>query len=75
MIITLLLGVAFFGGLVKTNEAASVPLLAKIILVIYLLFAASHLFSARRRTANFFNREASVFCWFLPAVLPRYCYL
>jgi two-component system sensor histidine kinase PilS (NtrC family) len=55
MIITLLLSVAFFGGLVETNEAAGFPLLAKIILVIYLLFAASHLFSARRRTANFFN--------------------
>jgi len=55
MIITLLLGIAHFGGLNDVSFAAGYPVFATMILVAYLVFAAFNLFSARRKGANYFR--------------------
>ena len=52
MVITLLLGIAHFGGLTETAAGASSQSFASAVLLSYLLFAAFHLFSARRPGAN-----------------------
>ncbi len=55
MIITMLLGFAHFGELLGTNGTETYRVLANAILISYMLFAAYHLFSARRIDANFFK--------------------
>jgi two-component system sensor histidine kinase PilS (NtrC family) len=55
LVITVLLGIAYFGNLVEFNEPAAYPVLANAALVSYLLFAAYHLFSARRKDADFYR--------------------
>ena len=55
MVITMLLGVAHFGDLMNTSESATRPALANAVLISYLLFASFHLFSARRKKANFYS--------------------
>ena len=52
MVIALLLGVAHFGGLTAPVAGATGQAFASAILISYLLFAAFHLFSARRPRAN-----------------------
>jgi two-component system sensor histidine kinase PilS (NtrC family) len=53
MVVTVLLGLAHFGGVTAAANAYGVPrIAASIILLGYLLFAAFHLFSARRPDAN-----------------------
>jgi len=52
MAITLLLGTAHFSGLTQSAAGTSSQAFASAILLCYLLFAAFHLFSARRRGAN-----------------------
>ncbi len=52
MVITLLLGAAHFGGLTAPVAGATGQAFASAVLVSYLLFAAFHLFSARRPRAN-----------------------
>jgi two-component system sensor histidine kinase PilS (NtrC family) len=52
MVITLLLGTAHFGGLTETAVNASSQAFASAVLLSYLLFAAFHLFSAKKPTAN-----------------------
>jgi two-component system sensor histidine kinase PilS (NtrC family) len=53
MVITLLLGVAHFGGLTETAASANSQAFASATLLSYLLFAAFHLFSAQRPGANY----------------------
>ncbi len=48
MVITVLLGVGFFGGFIGTTSANQHPAFAGAVLTGYLLFAAFHLFSAMR---------------------------
>jgi two-component system sensor histidine kinase PilS (NtrC family) len=55
IVITLLLAIAHFGDLVNPSIAGGQPTLAKGILVFYLIFAAFHLFSARRKNTNYFR--------------------
>jgi len=55
LVIVVLLGLSHFGGL---NQAAAGPAgmaVAGAVLLAYLLFTAFHLFSARRKLANFFR--------------------
>jgi len=58
MVIAALLGLAHFAGLVDTGERAVIQPLAGAALVAYLLFAAFHLFSARRTGANYYQLAA-----------------
>lgn len=62
MVITLLLAVAFFSGLMELGGNTGRPLspnpAISAILIAYLLFAAFHLFSARRRGANCYRLAA-----------------
>jgi two-component system sensor histidine kinase PilS (NtrC family) len=54
MVIAALLGVAHFGGLTESAvDAGSHQAFANAVLLCYLLFAAFHLFSARRPSANY----------------------
>ena len=55
MIITLLLGLAHFGGLLETSESGRYPTLASAALIAYLAFAAFKLFSTRREGDNYFR--------------------
>ena len=52
MVIALLLGVAHFSGLIESGGHQILPTLAGAVLLAYLLFAAFHLFSARRKGAD-----------------------
>ncbi|HET6591491.1 MAG TPA: hypothetical protein VFG48_01115, partial [Xanthomonadales bacterium] len=58
MVITLLLGTAHFGGLTETALSAASQTFASAALLSYLLFAAFHLFSARRPGANCYQLAA-----------------
>lgn len=55
MVITVLLGAGFFGGVLGTTTAAQHPGIAGAVLTGYLLFAAFHLFSAARPNKNVFR--------------------
>jgi two-component system sensor histidine kinase PilS (NtrC family) len=55
MIITVLLAASHFGNLLSTEPADGYSTLVNVVLVGYLLFAAFHLFSARRSHINFFR--------------------
>jgi len=55
MVIAMLLGFAHFGELLDTSGLIENRVLASTILVSYMMFAAYHLFSARRVNANFFQ--------------------
>jgi two-component system sensor histidine kinase PilS (NtrC family) len=55
MVISMLLGIAHFGDLMGTSESAAGPAVANAALVSYMLFAAFHLFSARRKDTNFYR--------------------
>ena len=58
MVITLLLGTAHFGGLTETALSTASQTFASAALLSYLLFAAFHLFSARRPGANCYQLAA-----------------
>jgi len=53
--ITLLLGIAYFGSLVDFSSSSTHPVFTNAVLISYLLFAAYHLFSAKRKEADFFT--------------------
>ena len=55
MVIAALLGVSHFGGLGQAVSGPTGQAVASAVLLAYLLFAAFHLFSARRKLANFFR--------------------
>jgi two-component system sensor histidine kinase PilS (NtrC family) len=55
MVIAALLGVSHFGGLGQSVSGPTGQAVASAVLLAYLLFAAFHLFSARRKLANFFR--------------------
>jgi two-component system sensor histidine kinase PilS (NtrC family) len=55
MVIAALLGVSHFGGLGQAVSGPTGQAVASAVLLVYLLFAAFHLFSARRKLANFFR--------------------
>ena len=55
MVITMLLGFAHFGRLVEIGNLGGKRTYTSAILISYMLFAAYHLFSARRKGANFFR--------------------
>ncbi len=55
MIIAMLLGFAHFAQLMDNSESGSRQSAASAVLIFYMLFAAYHLFSARRRNTNFFK--------------------
>jgi two-component system sensor histidine kinase PilS (NtrC family) len=55
LVVALLLGLAHFGGLVEFSLPGGRQLLASAVLLAYLLFAAFHLFSARRRRVDFYR--------------------
>jgi two-component system sensor histidine kinase PilS (NtrC family) len=55
MVIAMLLGFAHFGNLMGISDSGSNRAFASAILISYMLFAAYHLFSARRKHANFFK--------------------
>jgi two-component system sensor histidine kinase PilS (NtrC family) len=55
IIIAVLLGIAHFAGLADTGTHAVNQPLAGAVLVAYLLFAAFHLFSARRKGADYYR--------------------
>jgi two-component system sensor histidine kinase PilS (NtrC family) len=55
VVIALLLCLAYFGGLVEARLAQPPSGLTQIVLVLYLAFAAFHLFSAQRKGINYFR--------------------
>lgn len=55
MIVTMLLGLAYFGGLVSNKQSIDVQALPNVVLILYMVFAAYHLFSARRQESNFYR--------------------
>ncbi len=55
MVISMLLGFAHFGNLMVTSGLEASRVLASTVLIAYLLYAAYHLFSARRINADFFK--------------------
>jgi two-component system sensor histidine kinase PilS (NtrC family) len=55
MIITVLLALAHLSSLLDTSATGMYATVATFILVVYLLFAAFHLFSANRKNVNFFR--------------------
>jgi len=55
MVVTVLLAVSHFGGLGQLSIGPTAQAVTSAVLFAYLLFAAFHLFSARRKLANFFR--------------------
>jgi two-component system sensor histidine kinase PilS (NtrC family) len=55
MIVTMLLASAHFGSLISSHVSPGFEGFGKTVLLAYLLFAAFHLFSAKRPHANFFR--------------------
>lgn len=55
MVIALLLGIAHFGELMTTSVPGTNRAFASATLISYMLFAAYHLFSARRKASDFFR--------------------
>jgi two-component system sensor histidine kinase PilS (NtrC family) len=55
MVVAMLLGFALFGNLVTSSGLSGNQVFANAVLIFYMLFAAYHLFSARRTNANFFR--------------------
>jgi len=55
MVIAMLLGFAHFSRLMDISGSGSNRAVARVILISYMLFAAYHLFSARRKDTNFFR--------------------
>ena len=54
MIISLLLAIAHFGGLLDAEVHGISAVLANVVLIAYLVFAVTHLFSTRRKKVNLF---------------------
>ena len=62
MIITLLLASALFSGVLEASIRPEYPQAARIVLLLYVVFAVLHLFSTRRKNANFFRLAAWSLC-------------
>ncbi len=62
MIITLLLASALFSGVLETSIRPEYPQAARMVLLLYVAFAALHLFSAQRKNVNFFRLAAWSLC-------------
>ncbi len=55
MVITMLLGMAYFGDLLSTSQPSFNPAFANATLISYMVFASYHLFSTRREQTNFYQ--------------------
>jgi len=62
MIVTLLLASAHFTGLLDSTLALPIPMFAGIVLVLYFLFAAFHLFHAESKEAHVFRLATWTIC-------------